>query len=299
MPRAIENLRREILWSSAEGLCALVGLADAFFGESEVSEADVTLFGQQHILRLEVAGGEKRGEELPVDDAHLVEVLQRQRDFRGVEARSILAELASLAQVVKEFAAGAVVQNEVQLVFLGVREEKDEDGLEGVLHADDEWMIDLAEDVPFGLRVFDLVLLLDHCLIQHLHGVNLTLTVFSNLEHLSETALPDNLQDLKVTDGHGGICQLGVLITIIGIIATSGRFRIERVVITQKRKVNLLNSVWRTLLLREREWKNICLSTHELLKGIHMLNVLVLHNLRVMLMRRINRMEPVFQHDTN
>ena len=259
----------------------------------------MTLFGQQHVLGLEVAASERERVCEPVDDAHLVQVLQREGDFRGVEARALLAELARLAEVVEQLAAGTVVQHEVQLVLLGVSAEDKTDGLERVLHTHDEWMIDLAEDVALRLRVLDLVLLLDHCLVQHLHRINLALPVFSHLEHLSEAALPDYLQDLKVADRHGGVRQLRVLIPVIGIIAAAGRLRVEGVIIAQEGEVDFLDSVWGALWVKDGERANICLRTHELLKGIHVLNVLVLHNLRITLMAGIHRMEPVLEHDTN
>ena len=48
-----------------------------------------------------------------------MQVLQRQRDFRRVEASALLGELLRFTQVVEELAAGTVVENEVELVALG------------------------------------------------------------------------------------------------------------------------------------------------------------------------------------
>lgn len=198
-----------------------------------------------------------------------MQVLQRQRDFRRVEASTLLGELLRLAQVVEELAAGTVVENEVELVA----------GLEGVFHAHDERVVDLAQNVPLRLRVLDLVLLLDHRLVQHFHRVDFVLTHLLHLEHLPETALPDHFQNLKVVETHRRVVQLRVLASVVRIIAAPRTLRVKRVVVAQVRKIDLLNARWRTVRL----------NPHELLKRIHVLNVLILHY----------TMQPILQPDTN
>ena len=61
MARAVEDLGRQVLGCAAEGLRALVRLADALLRQSEVGETHVTLFGQQHVFGLEVAASEREG----------------------------------------------------------------------------------------------------------------------------------------------------------------------------------------------------------------------------------------------
>jgi len=43
--------------------------------------------------------------------------------------------------------------------------------LEREVQRDNEWMPELGEDIPFGLHVLDIVLLLQELLGNHLHGI--------------------------------------------------------------------------------------------------------------------------------
>ena len=299
MARAVQDLGSQVLRRAAERLGPAVGLTDTLLGESEVGQAHVTFLRQQNVLGLQIATRDAPPLRPPVHDAHLVQVLQRQRDLRRVEARTFFAELLGATEMIEQLAAGTVVQHEVQLVLLRMRARRGTDGLEGELHPDDEWMIDLAENVALRLGVLDLVLLLDHRLIQHLHGVDLALAVLSHLEHLAEAALPDHLQDLEVADGHRRIRQLGVLIAVIGVIAASGGFGVEGFVIAEKREVDFLNTAWRMLCVRTNEDTHIRLGSHELLKGIHVLNILILHDLHIAEGKGIYGVKPVFEENTN
>ena len=141
-------------------------------------------------------------------------------------------------------------------------------------------MVDLAQNVPLRLRVLDLVLLLDHRLVQHFHRVDFVLTHLLHLEHLPETALPDHFQNLKVVETHRRIVQLRVLASVVRIIAASRTLRVKRVVVAQVRKIDLLNARWRTLPVKLRKNTHVRLNPHELLKRIHVLNVLILHYLK-------------------
>lgn len=121
VPGAVQDLRSEVFRRAAEGLRASIGLRDAFFAQPEVGESHVALLGQQHVLRLQIAAIIRGEARLPVDDALLVEILQRQRDLRRVVARPVLRELLRLAQMVEQLASGTVVQHEIQLIALRLR----------------------------------------------------------------------------------------------------------------------------------------------------------------------------------
>ena len=119
------------------------------------------------------------------------------------------------------------------------------------------------------------------------------------MEHLPETALPDHFQNLEVVETHGGIVQLGVLAAIVGIIATSRTLRVKRVVVAQVGKVDLLNARWRALRMKPEKNDNVRLNPHELLKRVHVLNVFVLHDLKIKRPCRHYTMKPILQADTN
>ena len=160
-------------------------------------------------------------------------------------------------------------------------------------------MVDLAQDVALRLRVLDLVLLLDHRLVQHFHRVNLVFAHLLHLEHLPETALPDHLQNLKVVETDGRIVELRVLAAVVGIIATARTLCVKRVVVAQVGKIDLLNARWRSLQMTPWEKKDVRFNSHELLKRIDVLNVLVLHNLQIRHPNLHYTMKPILQADTN
>lgn len=53
--RAVQDLRRQVLWRAAEGLCAAVRLTHALLAEPEVGETHVAFLRQQHVLGLQVS----------------------------------------------------------------------------------------------------------------------------------------------------------------------------------------------------------------------------------------------------
>ena len=59
-----------------------VSLPDPLFAHPVVGELDVALVVEQHVVQLEVA----------VDDAALVQIVQRQADLRAVEPRMLLGK---------------------------------------------------------------------------------------------------------------------------------------------------------------------------------------------------------------
>ena len=70
--------------------------------------------------------------------------------------------------------------------------------LEYVLHVNQEWMIDLAKDVLLQLDVLHLLVFQDDILANDLHGVHLLRCHVLDEEHLTERALSDHLDNLKV-----------------------------------------------------------------------------------------------------
>ena len=90
-----------------------------------------------------------RADLLSVEDVERVEVLEGQEDVGRIELGSVLLEAADLTQVEEKFTAWAVFETEIELAFR----------LEGVVHLDDEFVIDAllptstyTEGSDFALR---------------------------------------------------------------------------------------------------------------------------------------------------
>lgn len=177
-----------------------------------------------------------------------MEILQRQRDLRGVEASSVLRELLGLAEVVEQLAAGTIVQHEVEFLALEgkKRERKEGYGLKRVFETDDEGVVHAAEHATLGFGVLHLVFVLDHRLLEDFHRVDLLPVLATHLKHLAEAALADHFQNVEAFERNGGVVQLRVLVSVVRVI-TTWTTSIERVVIAQVGEIDFLNPAWRVL----------------------------------------------------
>lgn len=108
-------------------------------------------------------------------------------------------------------------------------------------------MVNLAQNVSLGFGVFDLVLLLDNRLVQHLHRVDLVLSSLLDLEYLSKTTLSNHLQNIKILHSNCRIAEFRIFVAIVIIISAVRAFRVERVVIAEIREVDFLNTLGRML----------------------------------------------------
>ena len=143
---------------------------------------------------------------IPIHNLQLMKVFQGEGDFGCVEASPVLGELSHFPEMIKQLSSWAIIQHKIQLFLLDIILFTQQSyRLEGVLHSHDKGMVNLSEDVAFGLGVFDLILHLDHRLVEHLHGVDLILAHLSHLEHFAKAALSNHLQDFKVVDGRSGV----------------------------------------------------------------------------------------------
>ena len=70
--------------------------------------------------------------------------------------------------------------------------------LESVLKADDEGVVDLLQNAPLSLGVFDLILLLENFFLQLLQGELIASLFLSHQDDLAIAALPDHCEHLKV-----------------------------------------------------------------------------------------------------
>jgi hypothetical protein len=111
-------------------------LAFDLLREAKVGDHDVASRIQQQILGLQVA----------VDEAVVVQMHQRRRNLGRVQDDALLREFAAFLQVEKELTAVDKVEDHVQLLRR----------LEGEVQLDDEWVLDLLQNVLLVLRVRDL-----------------------------------------------------------------------------------------------------------------------------------------------
>uniref|UniRef100_A0A182INX3 Uncharacterized protein n=1 Tax=Anopheles atroparvus TaxID=41427 RepID=A0A182INX3_ANOAO len=136
---AEDDLGRQVLGRTAQRPGATL---DAL-GEPEIGHLQVALGVDQQVFRLEIA----------IDQVEIVEILERQHDLGGVEARVRLREAADLPQVREHLTAGDVLQHHVQVGVV----------LEVELQTDQERERDGLQDALLVQRVLDL-LQLDHLL---------------------------------------------------------------------------------------------------------------------------------------
>ena len=136
-----DDLRGHILGRAAEGPALLVG-ADQLLGEAKVGELDIAGGVQQQILWLEV----------PVEDALVMQVLQRLDNAGRVEASLGVVEACPIAEDGPELATQAGLHEHVEVPVVPV----------GAVQLDDEGAVAaghdelLAEDVLLLLVVTDL-----------------------------------------------------------------------------------------------------------------------------------------------
>ena len=99
-----------------------------------------------------------------------------------------------LADVITEVTPREHVHHQIQVVSI----------LEGVVHVDDEWVVELCEDLPLVHHRFDAPFRDDAGLGHFLHRICLLGLLTLDLPDLSEAALPDAV--LVVEIGFGQRC---------------------------------------------------------------------------------------------
>lgn len=140
----------------------------------------------KQVFRLEVA----------IDDVLAVKVLDCEQDLGDVEEGDILTKAAVLAQAREELPAGDVLEKHVDAFVV----------LEGGFELDEEWVLDLDEDVLLGLYVVDLLELDDVVLLHDLERIDLAAGVPADADLLdaAEGAGTEGSVDFEAIDGEGG-----------------------------------------------------------------------------------------------
>lgn len=169
--------------------------------------------------------------EIPVDEAHVVQILEGENDLRSVESDGILFE-AALGLTLKnaeELSSSTVVHYETETVG----------GLEGGIHSDDERMICGCENFTFGHDALDLVFLNHFFARQNLHGVELIGTLEADEKNLTDAASTEKLESGKVLgsdmgvldgEGRGAWDGDGVEDGVIAVRGKGGSFGVEGIV---------------------------------------------------------------------
>ena len=181
----LQDFRSEILRSTAEGVRLLV--LSQNLGEAEIGKQKIAILVQQNILRLEI----------PINNLLLVEVAEGQGDAQTVELGSLLRELSRLSKMHKQLAASDKLHDEEDL----------EVGLEDELHAHEERMVGLLQNIFLKHGRLNLIVVQNDIFSERLHCKHCLGVLLLHQEHFSETALANNLLDFERVQ----ICRLLIL----------------------------------------------------------------------------------------
>ena len=124
-----------------------------------------------------------------------MEVRQGEGDLGCEELGLVLGEHAHLDQVAEELATLDELHQEVDAVLV----------LEDVLHVDQEWVVDLPQDVLLQLNVLHLLIFENDILADDFHGKKLFCSGLLNEEDLTESALADQFTNLEVLQRDLGV----------------------------------------------------------------------------------------------
>lgn len=105
-----------------------------------------------------------------------------------VETRSLLGEARDLAQVSEKLTTSNEAHDEENLMF----------SLEHVVHADEEGMISLHQNVLLQLSGFDLIVFNDDVLAKSLHGIDVVCTAPRDKEDFTKRTATNDGSDFKV-----------------------------------------------------------------------------------------------------
>ena len=177
--RLVVALGRDYFWREVVGRAAKrpcdVG---HLLCEAKVCDFEVSVSVQQQILRLQVA----------VDDVVRVQIVERKRDFGGVELGDGVGKALALAQQAEQLAALDKVHDHVQVLAV----------LEGAPEGDEERVLDLLQHAALVVCVLDL-LHLDHLrLLEHFDGVEALVVLGLHEVHAAEAAGAEGALDLEV-----------------------------------------------------------------------------------------------------
>ena len=174
---ASDHFRGEVLSGAAEARSQALLRVD-LGRKAEVSQQNVTVPSEKHILRLQIT----------VNDALIVQMAQSKSDLSDYKSALVLLESLDLHQVAEELTTINVVHHEEYTVL--VRED--------VLHVDEELMVDLLENLHLQLERVEALVIQHGVFPDGLHSVYFLRLPVLDLEHLAECAFANQLEPLEV-----------------------------------------------------------------------------------------------------
>lgn len=116
-------------------------------------------------------------------------MLEGKDQFSDVEPRAVFAEPSLFLQMPEKLPTALVVGDKVQLLLR----------LERELEADEEWTFQTPlQDLALANRVRDFLLGHNLLLAEHLHGVDTPGVLLADLEHATESASANQLEELEI-----------------------------------------------------------------------------------------------------
>jgi len=125
-----------------------------------------------------------------VDNAVFVEIAEAYCDLGANELDDVFLEAAVGVEMVVEVAPSDVVEEEVKAEFV----------LEDIVHAQNEGVVGLEEDVFLVFSVLDLVLVDQHVLVYSLHRVHLLGLGANDEEYLAKGPLINHFFNLEILE---------------------------------------------------------------------------------------------------
>jgi len=153
------------------------------FGQTEICEFDVPVFLQQHILRFKIS----------MHDFVFMENTNGENELGRVKLGLSFSESFDLEEILVHVSSSDEFKEEVDSEII----------LEDIIHAKEEGMVGLEENVSFIIGVLDLALLDENILSDSLHSIKTSCGLHLNEEHLTEGSFVDYFEDLKVIEAYG------------------------------------------------------------------------------------------------
>lgn len=189
MTSFIQNLRSQVLRSSAEGVGHLIFFVD-YLCEPEISQTDVAIFVHKNIFRFKVS----------VDDALLMQVTDSNSNLSTIKLGSLLVKSGNISEVHEELSSSDESHDEEDLLV----------GLENILHSNKERVISLKQNILLKFRAFDLIIIYNHILSKTFHGIVVTIVFLFHQEYLTERASSDNFDKVETLQIYLGVSFLCV-----------------------------------------------------------------------------------------
>ena len=162
---SIQNFRGQVFRCSTKTIGSADTVTDALLGQAKIREPNVSLVVQQDIFWFQI----------PIDNIQTMNIGNSQHNLCRIESGSGFGKPSQSAQMVKEFATRTIIQHKVQFIL----------GLEGHVHSHNKWMLHIAQYIPFGFGMFNLVALDDIVFPQYLESINFTRFDFPDQKHFS------------------------------------------------------------------------------------------------------------------